>query len=48
MTNVSLLMDGELQKKIIGHWINFLEISHLVGDTVVYSDLLKYLWSPLR
>ena len=40
MTKVSGT-DGETQKKNIGHWINFLEISILVGDTNVYSDLFK-------
>ena len=31
----------EIQKKKIGHWINFLEISSLLGDTIVYNDLFK-------
>lgn len=48
MTNVSFPMDEEIQKKNIGHWINFLEISSQVGDTVVYNVLLKYSWPLLR
>ena len=47
MTSVSCT-NGEIQKKNIGHWINFLEISSLVGHTIVYNDLLKYPWPPRR
>lgn len=41
MTNVSCA-SGEIQKKNIGHWVYFPEISNLVGDAIVYSDLFKY------
>lgn len=41
MANVSCT-NGEIQKKNIGHYTNFLEISSLVGDTVAYNDVFKY------
>lgn len=43
MTSVSFPMDGKIQMKNIEHCISFLEISSLVGDS-----LLKYLWPLLR
>lgn len=41
MTNVPCT-NGKTQKKNIGHWINFLEISRLLGDTIFYNDLFQY------
>lgn len=36
-----LMVEIQKKKKKIGHWINFLEISSLLGDTIVYNDLFK-------